>query len=157
MFSIIPVTNASIRFSGTSSKWGTLFTITSIFHSFLFIPCLHCFFILTLNQWKAWVGKQHLFLTDKSPFLYPNRVSPAFPSVFLRLLVSENSAAVKEEKLLLKTYTPSAFSTEGFFFTRTQYFFLAAVCSLSPRPPLPFPWLLPPFPILFFPSKDSRI
>ena len=56
-----------------------------------------------------------MFLTDKSPLPHPNLISPAFPSVFLRLLVSENSAAVKEEKLLLKTFTPSVFSTEGFF------------------------------------------
>ena len=41
-------------------------------------------------------------------------MSPAFPSVFLRLLVSENSAAVKEEKLSLKTYTPSVFQPRAF-------------------------------------------
>ncbi len=80
-----------------------------------------------------------MFFTDKSPLPHPNLISPAFPSVFLRLLVSENSAAVKEKKLSLKTSMPSVFSTEGFFFTRTQYFFLAAVCFLSPRPLLPFP------------------
>lgn len=75
-----------------------------------------------------------MFLTDKSPLPHPNLISPAFPSVFLRLLVSENSAAVKEKKLLLKTFTPSVFRPRAFFFTRTQYFFLTVVCSLSPRP-----------------------
>ena len=75
-----------------------------------------------------------MFFTDKSPLPHPNLISPAFPSVFLRLLVSENSAAVKEEKLSLKTYMPSVFRPRAFFFTRTQYFFLTVVCSLSPRP-----------------------
>lgn len=55
-----------------------------------------------------------MFLTDKSPLPHPNLISPAFPSVFLRLLVSENSAAVKEEKLLLKTFTPSVFQPRAF-------------------------------------------